>query len=294
MNGNYKNHLNWLKDEQKLLLQAGFLPETEAISALKKWEQFVDIEEVDQESYILLPLVYRNLLYHGFNGAIMARLKGVYLRRWYENKILLYHVDLALQKLKEANIEILVIREVALMRHYYKYDNVRDINIFMFLSKTDNLDKSTIILEKLDWELQISIPSSLIPGYQNLKFKHKKSGLSLIINYFLDVEIPYELNLWKGNKIANTRVGLNNYYYLIPEYEFLLLCFHLKNIKGNNSLRRLSDACMLIQHSGNLINWHSLTAIIKEFDLVDSFKEIILGVYQVLNWDEGLKILEMI
>jgi len=76
----------WPTREQELLLRAALLQGNDAINAWHEWKSSVDIEQLDQGSYRLLPLLYRSLHIDGVEDPLMNKLKGVYRMTWYKNQ----------------------------------------------------------------------------------------------------------------------------------------------------------------------------------------------------------------
>jgi hypothetical protein len=74
----------WPTAEQELLLRAALWSGERAIAAWLEWASRVDVvnDLVDEGSFRLLPLVYRNLDRVGLAGPSMSRLKGVYRHSW--------------------------------------------------------------------------------------------------------------------------------------------------------------------------------------------------------------------
>ena len=81
----------WPTREQELLLQAALMQGKETIDAWEAWKSTVEIAQIDQGSYRLLPLLYKNLRDHGVEDPWADTLKGVYRSTWYKNQLLFRH-----------------------------------------------------------------------------------------------------------------------------------------------------------------------------------------------------------
>ncbi|MCO6450789.1 MAG: nucleotidyltransferase family protein [Caldilineales bacterium] len=78
---------NYLRPEHELVLQAAFLRGDPAIRAYAKWKSLVPFDDIDYESYRLLPLLYDNLQAMEIEDELTPRLRGIYRRTWYANQL---------------------------------------------------------------------------------------------------------------------------------------------------------------------------------------------------------------
>ena len=97
MGGNAGAGGAWPSENQELLLRAGLLRGAEATDAWQRWQIANDINKIDQGSFRLLPLVYRNLSANSVNYPLTGRLKGIYRFTLYRNLNLWRHVSPALR-----------------------------------------------------------------------------------------------------------------------------------------------------------------------------------------------------
>jgi len=107
---------NWLPDEtQEHLLQAATAPEAAtAANAWNRWNDLTTLDDVQTQSFNLLPLVYRNLTNLGVNGQDIDRLRGVYRYTWSRNQLLMSTGARAIRTLNRGAIETLVLKGGAL------------------------------------------------------------------------------------------------------------------------------------------------------------------------------------
>ncbi|MBD3562866.1 nucleotidyltransferase family protein, partial [Planktothrix sp. FACHB-1355] len=161
---NYRNDrkFEWVTSEQELLLLAALQQGKDATDAWQQWKTTVDIEDIDPESYRLLPLLYRNLSVHGVEDSEMVRLKGVYRRRWYENQLLVSKITELLRYFQDAAIETLILKDVALLLHYYQDDGLHPIDIFDIFVRWADGDAAIALLNKLGWKLKEKAPDKIL------------------------------------------------------------------------------------------------------------------------------------
>jgi hypothetical protein len=105
---------------QELLLRAALLPTAEAGAAWSEWAAGPAMDNLDEGSYRLLPLVYRNLKAQRIQHRLMGTLKGLYRRAWCENQLLFHRTVGVLESLRKAGIPTLLLKGAALALEYYK------------------------------------------------------------------------------------------------------------------------------------------------------------------------------
>jgi hypothetical protein len=111
----------WPSAEQELLLKAAIGPEAAARDAFLAWKRVVDLDaEVDPGTYGLLPLLYDRLRHLGVDDPLMARLKGIYRRSWYETHSLLHAVRPVVATLEAQGIPTLLLKGVPLALTWYR------------------------------------------------------------------------------------------------------------------------------------------------------------------------------
>src|SRR5215470_12661875 len=120
----------WPTPRQELLLKAALLEGEAAVEAWESWRANTDIHRLDQGSYRMLPLLYRNLQKHEIKDPVMEKLKGVYRHTWYKNQILFSRMAAILRSFQEAGIDVMVLKGTALVLLHYKDYGLRPMNDF--------------------------------------------------------------------------------------------------------------------------------------------------------------------
>jgi len=75
---------------ETLLLRAALLEVPVAPTSWEEWIRQVPMEEAEEGSYRLYPLVYKNLSRLGVGVSGLGKLKGAYRHTWYRNQLLLH------------------------------------------------------------------------------------------------------------------------------------------------------------------------------------------------------------
>jgi hypothetical protein len=141
----------WPSREQELLLRASLLQGKDALEAWQEWQQKVDIDRLDQGSFRLLPLLYRNLCTHAVTHSLMGKLKGVYRSVWYQNQTLLHSMADLLATLCGAGIQTMVLKGAALTLLHYGDHGLRPMSDFDVLVPTGQAPEATDLLVGRGW-----------------------------------------------------------------------------------------------------------------------------------------------
>ena len=107
-----------LTPKQVLLLKAALFKGNDAQTAWNEWKSVESLDFIDEESYVLLPQVYKNLLSRGIESRELNKLKGIYRHTWCKNTILIEQVIPLLQRLKEVGIPTLILNRASLITAY--------------------------------------------------------------------------------------------------------------------------------------------------------------------------------
>lgn len=99
-----------LTRDKRLLLEAAFEQGPNGVNAWRTWRAARDLDDVTTAEQRLFPRVYSNL------GAdvVDARVQGIHRRAWYSNRLLLHAGLPALAALRDAGLNVAVVRESAL------------------------------------------------------------------------------------------------------------------------------------------------------------------------------------
>jgi len=131
----------WPTETQETLLRAALLRSRDALDAWETWKSGNDLVDshLDPGSFRLLPLVYKNLVAHGADDRLMARLKGIYRFSWCTNQTLFHEAARLLQGLREAGIRTMVLKGLPLALLYYRDRGARpmsDVDVLVPVHQT--------------------------------------------------------------------------------------------------------------------------------------------------------------
>jgi hypothetical protein len=236
-----------LAPDQELLLQATLLEGSGVQRAWDQWRSLIDIEVVESSSHALLPQLYQNLLTHGVEDPHMARLKGIYRRNWYADRLQLDCLKILLSQLKSAGIEAIVLGEAA--RYHPK--NCRPISSLQLLVSTDELEGAATQLAGLNWRISDSVAQTFIQLQDDRdRSLHLQGHLFWAIPQDDTDRLVWQYATPSDDDLAGWRLS--------PTDRFLDLCSRTFIKSKSPQIAGIADALMLIQHSGDDLDWMRL------------------------------------
>lgn len=268
----------YLTLEQALLLKAVVLEGELALTAWKEWKNRVDIEALDGTSYVLLPQLYQNLLSHRVEDPHMGRLKGIYRRNWYATQLQLKSLRVALTELSRAGIDVISLGDTAI--HYYCRDRPITSNYLMVGS--DQLVLTIETLTRKGWTATVPAPNAVFTQLQNRQ-QHK-----LYVQNHLFWGTPQEKidqAVWQHAINLSTK----QIDFLLPGFlpsptdQLLDVCVRTFFKAGMLSIQGIADAFLIVQTSGDAIDWRRLVAQAQQYRLVLPLRNLLTVLQEVLQ-----------
>jgi hypothetical protein len=124
---------------QEELLKACTGNEREAITSWNNWKQNADIDNLDTDSFNLIPLLYFNLSKFSVKDPLMPTLKGIYRRNWYLNKILFEETRKLLLEFNNNDIETILLKGAAWSFQFYQDSGARQMSDIDLLVPYDKI-----------------------------------------------------------------------------------------------------------------------------------------------------------
>ncbi len=283
----------WPTGEQVLLLRAALLQGEDAIAAWKQWKKTVDFESLDTGSYRLLPLLYRNLSAHGVHDTLMAKLKGVYRRTWYNNQLLFHKILAVLHSFHQAGIQTMLLKGAVLVLDYYQDYGIRPMDDFDVLVRTADAPATISLLKTMGWITpEIIKPETLISRMHAISFKNE-SGQNLDLHWHVLAECLHEnadYDFWTG--AISLQLGDVSTYALNPTDQLLHACIHGARWNLLPPIRWVADAMTIINSSQAEIDWERLLTQAEQRRLVLRLKETLTILRELLDAPIPLSILQ--
>jgi hypothetical protein len=265
----------WPTPLQELLLKATLLKTDEALQAWEEWYSQDGLERLDNGSYRLLPMTYRNLQKLGYEDPVLMKLRGINRRAWCENHLLFRRMSPALAMFHQAGIPTLLLKGAALTLLHYRDFGLRPMQDLDILVPEDRALEAAALLEVQGWSRN-TLASVSFGGFF-LLYRHaaefmRRPDERLDLHWhllvrtcsreadqlFWDASIPVE---FEGN---STRA-------LCPTDQLLHACVHGAEWNEVPPLRWVVDASSVLESSD--IDWQRLLQVATTCRVVPALRD---------------------
>jgi hypothetical protein len=277
----------WPTREQELLLRAALLQGKAATDAWNAWKLTVDIAQIDQGSYRLLPLLYKNLRDHGIEDPWGDTLKGVYRSTWYKNQLLFHHMIHLLRSFHYAGIPTMILKGAALTVRYYHDVGLRPMNDFDILVHTDQAADAIDLLMGLGWRPKrklLQVVSDNFISLWNAQGFRDNSGRECDLHWHVLKECCQEHaddDFWDG-AISVTSHDVHTYA-LNSTDQLLHVCIHGLSWNPVPPLRWVADAMTIIKTSQAELDWDRLLKQVKKRRVILPLRDALHYVHDLLD-----------
>jgi Uncharacterised nucleotidyltransferase len=141
----------WPTEQQTLLLRAALCDGEQSVAAWSRLRPELDLDTLEPESTVLLPLVGRQLAAAGLEEPLLPRLQGMRRRTWTVNQLRLDRLGPALGMVQASGAEPLVVQSFELPALYYGDLGVRAVNSLHLLVGEDGFDGAARGLGDAGW-----------------------------------------------------------------------------------------------------------------------------------------------
>jgi len=281
-----KSNTSWPTKTQELLIRAAILRGNEAVNAWQEWTSIVAINEIDEDSRLFLPLLYKNLKTHNIDDPSINIYKREYRATWFRTHSLYRNAAQPLQSFHNAGIGTMLLKGAALTTLYYKDLGLRPMNDVDVLVHTQDVVASFDLLEKLGWrpsgKVQKNFDNKYLSFFSSRGFEND-SDFAFDINWHLIklcCQVDADDSFWEGAypiKFQDIPVFVLN-----PTDQLIHVCFHgMTHIPM--SPKWIADAIMILNFSGSEIDWGHLLAQAQERHIVLPLKDTLTYLHNLLN-----------
>ncbi len=257
-------------DNQKLLLKAALLQGDQALAAWESWSKNWKIEEyLDNGSFRLLPLLYRNLVGLKVKSPLMQVLKGIYKQAWYRNQNLFKDTEIVLNLLRGEGAEVILLKGTALTLAYYRDMGVRPMSDLDVMVPREKAPEVIALLEANGWQAEF-------PHYLEYNLKYGRSmmfrnaeGFECDVHWsplFESVNHTDADDFWreavdlefKGIKVKS----------LCPTDALLHTLVHGLKWNPEPPIRWVADAVTILQAPAHQIDWQRFVSKVRQFKVL--------------------------
>jgi hypothetical protein len=261
---------------QQLLFHAA-LDEVNARESWDKWVANNDLDELDNVSARVLPLVFYNLQAQDASENLDGRVKGIYRYWWVRQQQLFNAFSSALGCLKDAGIPVLLFKGAPLSQTVYPNAGARSMGDVDACVPISLLPKAVQLLSANKWEITI-------PRYANCTLRHEVT-LKLRDKIELDMQrYALEACRWNGfnEKVFEraTKFEFLGHELLVPSYEdhLLIICSHGMRWSEFPTFQWVYDVTLLlrrIEQEGYDFNWSEFLALCRHTRLSKPTYEVL-------------------
>lgn len=252
----------WPTYEQELLLKASLLAGREAVDAWEEWASRADVDDLDQGSLRLLPLLYKNLGAHGLEDTSMEKFKGVYRLTWYKNQMLFHVMASLLEGFHSSGIQTMVFKGVALVLLYYKDHGLRPMDDLDVMVRREQALDAIELMTAQGWRPDLlgreKFSETVLSTSHALAFV-SPDGCQLDLHWHLLPECCYEKaddDFWDASQVMGLDTVTTRA--LDPTDELLHLCARGTWWNPVPPIRWVADSIKVIGEKGSGIDWGRL------------------------------------
>jgi hypothetical protein len=250
---------------QLLLIKTCLASSTEStLRSWTEWRSGIDIDHLDEGSNRLLPLLYRKLEHLKVSDSEIGRLGGVYRYHWVSNHLLMSELHQVLFALREASVDVMLLKGAALISRYYHDPGIRPMSDLDIMVRPHDLNTASEILMRLGWAPRINRNLNRV-GSERLvhaiDFVRSRNGRVIE----LDVHwtplhrakwVGVEETFWQHSQMAS--VNGVDCRVLDPTHQLLHICLHGGSWNTMPPFRWIVDAHWILIQDSEQIDWHRL------------------------------------
>jgi hypothetical protein len=254
------------------LVRASILDGEAALAAWREWRRTVDFDRIDQASYRMVPLLYRNLERLRVDDPLLGTLRGIYRRTWCENLLLFRRLARVIGDLRAAGVESMVLKGAALASQAYGDAGARSMADFDLLVRRAEFGRARDVLLAAGWsagrigaEAWDRGPDAFHEEEGSISFRQEGDALrvldlhSSVLRLYADRPVPFpEESLWRSAErfdvlgVPALRLG--------PGHALLHVLWHGVQAQQVAAIRWVPDAHLLLRARGRDVPWGPLLA----------------------------------
>jgi len=242
---------------QQLLLNSALRQDHTAVKSWQDWKSMIEFDDLDQGSYRLLPLAYKNLTSLGIEDPLFINMKEIYQNFWEINERINFESNKVFEILNLNGIETIYLKGWPLIENYYKDPGIRPMGDVDILVRDEKFLNACNIIIDAGWVAEL--PMDQLSSYH--KYIHAIDFLNPN-----DTHIDLHWTLFPGAHKNNTNELIwenastqdfngKKMCILDPTDELFYICIHGARWSRVPPIRWIPDALFIIKDEGERINW---------------------------------------
>lgn len=253
------------------LLRAALGDGDAARAAWAAWRADADLDRIDQASFRLLPLAYRNLARLGVTDPWDGALRGFYRRAWCENQVLFRRIAGVLEALARAGVRALVLKGAALASPVYGDAGTRPMADADLLVRGGDFVAAVRALAREGWvahdttagAMLEASPAAFRERYDAIGLRQAGDALPVLDLHdrLLHVYGHHRVDFpeaWLWADAEPFELGGATARRLSPAHALLHVAFHGYQRQHVGPIRWVADVDRLVRADGPRIDWRTL------------------------------------
>ena len=245
------------KNDDLLVLQSALLNDSRAVESWNSWIASTNIDNVDQASYRLFPLVYQNLInLEPPESEVLIKLKNACRFHWAHTRHIFTSAKSLFEDLEKNGISILLLKGAPLALKYYNNVVDRPMSDIDLMVRPEQIATTIEILERNGFKLTSKMYDDTFLWIHAVNLKNKK-GLQLDLHtslFWITKNAETQNRFWKRSvpiQFEGTELAT------LSDTDHLYHTFiHGLNYNPVSPMRWVTDAFMIINKSA--IDWSIL------------------------------------
>lgn len=150
----------WPSRHHELLLVAGLAEQPAALEAWQELRPRLELQTLDDASFVMLPLVYRLLGAAAVDDPLAPRLKGIYRSTWAKNTVLVGRLGASAQACAAASVQPLLVGSIGAALRYYGGLGFRPTPYVELLVPEDAVSAAVAALGRAGWSARDVVRAS--------------------------------------------------------------------------------------------------------------------------------------
>ncbi len=252
----------------QLLQRASFLQGDAARKQFLSWNAQINWDaHLNTDEYRLLPQLVRNLSAQNYEHALFGKFRGIARKAWVTNNLSFRELGPTLRKLREAEIEALLLYGGAFALHYdTEYPLAYNASDCGILVREHQARDTYQFLARNGWKPTPDIPANVLDNYFTARFFHtfqNARGEQIILQWQL---IPHcngvdaDAEFWRDAQETNMSEGAA--LTLNPTAQLAHTALFGAHARGATPIQRASDVMILLNAAHNEIEWQKVFAVL--------------------------------
>ena len=229
-----------------------------ALAAWEAWRDRNDVGRIERGAKRLMPLVYRRLAQLRADDPNLGRLKELYVHSWYRNQVKFQWAAEAAGPLREAGLDVMLLKGAALSALHYRDTGVRPMDDVDLLVRTEYAAPALDVLAGLGWSLDTTTPREVFLPVRHAEALARPDGAILDLHWNALRHPGSDSSFWEAS--VETSIGGAKVRALCATDELLLACAHGAAWDRVPPVRWAADALTVLGAAEGAIDWDRLVS----------------------------------